>query len=79
MSEVNRSLTTFKAYDYLAKVLHVSSKQLEYRMNDGRNHWQNRVQGAKGRLVKKGFVETVENGLWGITEEGVEYLKTIIE
>ncbi|WHP40776.1 winged helix-turn-helix domain-containing protein [Lysinibacillus boronitolerans] len=64
---------TVEAYNSVGEELGLSNKQWNLKMEDGRNHWENRVQSAKGNLVKNGYVYTVSRGCWGITEEGKKY------
>ncbi len=43
-------------------------------MTSGRIRWQTRVDQARNRLVKSGFLESSHPGIWKLTEAGVEYL-----
>ncbi|WP_427110197.1 winged helix-turn-helix domain-containing protein [Lysinibacillus xylanilyticus] len=64
---------TVEVYSSVGDELMLSSNQRKLKMEDGRNHWENRVQSAKGNLVKKGYVYNVIDGCWSITEEGINY------
>ncbi|MFJ7731173.1 winged helix-turn-helix domain-containing protein [Lysinibacillus sp. NPDC097231] len=69
---------TTEMYNALGNRFRLSNKQWNLKMRDGRNHWENRVQSAKGNLVSKGYVYNVSHGCWGITEEGKGYLLSIL-
>jgi hypothetical protein len=47
-------------------------EQLHYKMNGGRNHWHNRVQGAKAQFVKLELIENGDPGIFRITQKGIE-------
>ena len=45
---------------------------LEQRMPDGRNEWQNRVQWTRELLAKEGLLDRTRRGIWQLTPEGFE-------
>lgn len=68
-------LSTTEAYPSIAKYYLLSREHLSLKMKDGRNHFKNRVQFAKRRLVDLGFVKNKSIGKWVITDKGKEHLK----
>ncbi|WP_432356971.1 winged helix-turn-helix domain-containing protein [Sporosarcina sp. UB5] len=69
--------TTNYAYELLADIFNLSEEQLNYKMNDGRNHWKNRVQYAKRDLKNKKLVTEKDTGYWIIEEKGIELMSLI--
>jgi restriction endonuclease Mrr len=63
-------------YLYLANHFRLSVQQRNYRMKDGRNHFQNRVQQAKRQLVDKGVIITIERGVWALSSFGIKELES---
>lgn len=72
-----QAVSTTEVYGGLGDILNVSDEQRSYKMKDGRNHWANRVQSAKGVLVSKNLVENFKRGYWTLTQEGKEYFEKI--
>ncbi|KZL89165.1 winged helix-turn-helix domain-containing protein [Clostridium magnum] len=67
-------------YELLANILGLTQSQENLEMRrDKRNHWQNRVQYAKRKLVREGLVTTPRNGQWLITAKGIQAIKVMKE
>ena len=43
----------------------------------GGTRWENRVQWTRQRLINRGYVESREHGIWGLTTLGVEHAHSI--
>ncbi|WP_419814156.1 winged helix-turn-helix domain-containing protein [Glacieibacterium sp.] len=58
-------VTPKTAYEALAKHFNLSPEQRKLTMAfDGRNHWENRVQYARQRLVARGVLDGSRLGFW---------------
>jgi hypothetical protein len=61
------SVTPTEAYNSLADRFELSSALRAQTMADGRNHWQNRVQFARRKLVSDGLLDGSESGVWKLS------------
>jgi len=52
------------AYSNLSEHFGLTSAALAATMNDGRNHWENRVQWARKELVDRGLLDNSRHGFW---------------
>ena len=52
------------AYQDLAVTFGLTDSALAATMNDGRNHWENRVQWARKALVDRGLLDNSRHGFW---------------
>ncbi|WP_324263093.1 winged helix-turn-helix domain-containing protein [Altererythrobacter sp. H2] len=51
-------------YSALSDHFGLTSAALSAAMNDGRNHWENRVQWARKELVDRGLLDNSRHGFW---------------
>lgn len=75
-------VTTDQAYDVIAERLQIPDRLRKQQMQDGRNHWENRVQFARRRLVDDGILDGSQPRIWRLivrSQPSVWIEKTLVE
>jgi hypothetical protein len=68
-------------YDVVADYLHVPTDLRATIISDGtnRNKWQNVVQWARASAKESGWIDSFGHGRWGLTQNGKEYARTLVD
>ena len=68
LRRANRAVTPSEAYRKLADEFRLSTEQRSRLMEDGRVHWENRVQWARKDLVDVGVIAREPRGQWTLAK-----------
>jgi restriction endonuclease Mrr len=68
LRKMKRAVAPSEIYSLLADEFKLTTEQRSRQMNDGRIHWENRVQWARKGLVDAGIMAREPRGIWSLAK-----------